>query len=81
MDCPSGPAEILEGGKAGMLTPAGDQAAFEAALVLLMTSPETREKYVAAGKAQANRFAASRVLPMWEQVLDDVLMSHRKRRR
>jgi glycosyltransferase involved in cell wall biosynthesis len=32
MDCPSGPREILQGGWADLLTPDGDEVAFQAAL-------------------------------------------------
>ena len=41
-DCPSGPREILEGGRWGMLVPVGDAKALAAALVAAMEAPGRR---------------------------------------
>lgn len=72
MDCPSGPLEILDGGSAGKLTPSGDQAAFEAGLAELLQSPALRSKYAASAKTRSRHFSLDRILPLWEEFLDDL---------
>ena len=42
-DCPSGPAEILDGGKRGRLVPVGDAAAMAEALLDSLENPPDRE--------------------------------------
>jgi glycosyltransferase involved in cell wall biosynthesis len=63
-DCPSGPAEILEGGRYGELVPVGDDAALAAALLRALDAPPAR----AALRARAAQFsleaAVERYLPV-----------------
>jgi len=42
-DCPSGPAEILEGGKWGPLVPVGDAHSLAEAIVQVLERPPDRE--------------------------------------
>ena len=48
-DCPSGPVEILEGGKYGPLTPVGDVAALAAAISATLDAPPDRSALKARG--------------------------------
>lgn len=41
-DCPSGPAEVLDGGKAGILVPPGDAKALAEAMYSIATNPALR---------------------------------------
>lgn len=68
MDCPSGPREILQDGWAGLLTPEGDELAFQKALAKLLTSAELRATYAARGKERAENYLPERIVPMWEQL-------------
>ncbi len=43
-DCPSGPDEILEGGKYGILIPVGDVEALKSAILDVLSDPEAAEK-------------------------------------
>jgi glycosyltransferase involved in cell wall biosynthesis len=46
-DCPSGPSEILDGGRVGRLVPVGDDAALAEAMVATLDSPPPRGTLVA----------------------------------
>jgi len=46
-DCPTGPGEILEGGRHGRLTPVGDPAALAAAILETLDAPTDRKALIA----------------------------------
>nr|BAL54436.1 glycosyl transferase family 1 [uncultured Gammaproteobacteria bacterium] len=77
MDCPSGPREILQDGWAGLLTPDGDEVAFQAALEKLLTSPELRRTYAERGLERAKYYSPERIIPKWEALLAQVASSGR----
>lgn len=62
-DCPSGPAEILDGGRLGPLVPMGDDAALATAILEVLAAPRDP----AAGRARAQDFA---VAPTAQAYLD-----------
>lgn len=55
-DCPTGPAEELDGGNAGMLLPVGDAPAMAAAMHSLVTDPTLREDLAARARARSRIF-------------------------
>lgn len=55
-DCPSGPAEILDGGRYGTLVPVGDDAAMAAALLSALDAPPDRARL----KTRASAFDVHR---------------------
>jgi glycosyltransferase involved in cell wall biosynthesis len=73
MDCPSGPSEILEGGAVGLLTPAEDEAAFQAALAKLLLSPALCTMYAQLGRERARFYSPERVIPIWESLLEEAI--------
>jgi glycosyltransferase involved in cell wall biosynthesis len=68
-DCPSGPAEIVEHGRNGLLVQAGDVSGLAAALDQLMSSPAERARLGESARDVAARLAPDRVLPLWDAVL------------
>lgn len=56
-DCPSGPAEILEGGRVGPLVAVGDDAALAVALARTLDAPPPPERL----RARAEHYALDRV--------------------
>lgn len=64
-DCPSGPAEILDGGRYGRLTPVGDAAALAAALADTLDAPPSP----ALLQRRSGDFTLERILPLYREVL------------
>lgn len=64
-DCPSGPMEILEGGRWGPLVPVGDAAAIAGAMITVLDDPPPR----AALTERANDFSVTRAVQRYIDVL------------
>ena len=64
-DCPSGPAEILEGGRWGRLVPVGDEAAMADALAATLAEPRSPEPL----RARAQAFSVARAVDHYESLL------------
>lgn len=56
-DCPHGPAEILAGGRYGILTPVGDEQALAEALTCALNNSELRQRLVASAQRRAREFS------------------------
>lgn len=65
-DCPSGPREILDGGRYGPLVPVGDAAALADALAATLDAPLPREVLQEAGQ----RFTAERAARAYLEVIE-----------
>jgi len=63
-DCPSGPREILEDGRFGLLTPVGDAAGLSAAMVEALAAPHDVERLRARAAAFAPAAVAGRYLEL-----------------
>jgi glycosyltransferase involved in cell wall biosynthesis len=68
-DCESGPREILDGGKYGLLVPVGDSTALAGAVARLMDDPTERARLCALGRQRAAQFDISVIGPQYLQVL------------
>jgi glycosyltransferase involved in cell wall biosynthesis len=64
-DCPSGPAEILEGGRYGPLVPVGDDAALADAMASVLAAP----RHTATLRARAAEFSVERAAGRYEALL------------
>jgi glycosyltransferase involved in cell wall biosynthesis len=64
-DCPSGPAEILEGGRYGRLVPVGDEAAMANALGATLDGPPE----AATLRQRAQAFSLDRAVDRYEELL------------
>lgn len=67
-DCPSGPAELLEGGALGPLVPVGDTEALAAAMCMRLDSPVGRERLMARAETFSVERAAARYLAILESI-------------
>ncbi|MCR3961349.1 glycosyltransferase, partial [Aeromonas veronii] len=61
-DCPSGPSELLAGGRAGELVAMDDLEALAEAMRRILQSPERRAELRAAGLARVQRYDAQSVV-------------------
>ncbi|MBZ4334412.1 glycosyltransferase [Corallococcus interemptor] len=71
-DCPSGPAEALDGGRAGVLVPMGDDAAMAQALGRVVTDAKWRDGLRQRALDRADELSAERALKAWESLLAGV---------
>ena len=55
-DCPTGPRDLLEGGKAGLLVPPGDVDAMAGAIERLLTDTELRRSLAQAALRKVETF-------------------------
>jgi glycosyltransferase involved in cell wall biosynthesis len=75
MDCPTGPREILDHGRCGLLTPAGDEHAMAAAIGMVLRDGAAQARYRQAASERVRDFLADAVLPRWEELLERVAES------
>jgi glycosyltransferase involved in cell wall biosynthesis len=68
-DCPSGPKEILQGGKFGVLVRSETPDAIVEAVVMLQESPETYRHFSELGGQRAEDFSARAIMPQWEKII------------
>jgi glycosyltransferase involved in cell wall biosynthesis len=68
-DCPTGPRELTEDGKAGVLVPVDDVGALANAFVRLATDPELRQRLGRAARTAMEAYRPDRVIRQWEYLL------------
>jgi glycosyltransferase involved in cell wall biosynthesis len=73
-DCPSGPREILENGKYGMLVPCEDPAAIATAVVTLQTNPDIGARLRKIGPSVVERFGVQAVAARWESLMQRAVL-------
>jgi glycosyltransferase involved in cell wall biosynthesis len=68
-DCPSGPREILQHGRNGLLVPAEDAVRLAQTMQELMASKDARQRLGVAAHEVCERFSLSRVMGRWLDLL------------
>lgn len=71
-DCPSGPAELLEHGKHGVMVPMEDPQALANALGRAVTDELYRKDLSRRARARAEELSAERALQAWEDILSSL---------
>jgi glycosyltransferase involved in cell wall biosynthesis len=69
VDCPSGPREILEDGRNGLLVPNDDQEALAEGLGRLLGDPGRRREFIAQGARRIEEFRAEKAVARFEQMI------------
>ena len=69
-DCPTGPGEIIDHGRTGLLVPSGDVDALAKALKSMMASPEKRAKLAAAAPEVYSDYNARSICERWKDLLE-----------
>jgi len=72
-DCPSGPAEVLQGGRCGVLVPNEDAPALAEGIRRALTDGALRRQFQACGEARAEDFAPEVTVRSFEGVLARLL--------
>ncbi len=70
-DCPTGPGDLIENDKNGLLVALDDVPEFRRGLVSLCNDPSLRERLSSAARANADRFSDQRILPQWLDVVTE----------
>jgi glycosyltransferase involved in cell wall biosynthesis len=67
-DCPSGPAEILEGGKFGLLVPVGDEEAMAAAMESVLENPRRTDL----ARSRAAEFSVDAAVTRFARIITEL---------
>ncbi|MCK8503422.1 glycosyltransferase [Myxococcus fulvus] len=71
-DCPSGPAEVLENGRHGVLVPVEDAPALAQALARAVSDEVHRKDLARKARARAEELSSAKALGAWEALLDSL---------
>jgi len=69
-DCPYGPADIITDGTDGFLVKERSYDDFSNKVCQLMDHLDLRIKMGKSGIESSNRYAESRIMPLWKQLFD-----------
>jgi glycosyltransferase involved in cell wall biosynthesis len=71
--CPSGPAEIIEDARTGLLVPPEDPSALAAAIEKLMLDEKLRFSLGAAAREVREKYSTDRIVECWSRALAEAL--------
>lgn len=72
-DCPTGPAELLDGGRYGLLVPPDDPEELAHAMQLLVRDESLRQRYTRLSVERAAAFSLSGMVVSYESLLEDMV--------
>lgn len=78
-DCPTGPREIIDDGRTGLLVPAEDVDALAAGLCELIEDPERRRAMGAAALVSSEAYAIDAVKDSWVRLYSELAAARRRR--
>ncbi len=76
-NCPTGPGEIIEDMKNGMLVPVGDEKSMAMAILKILHNPVLAEKFSIEGKKRAEFFSVKKSVGEYEKVFQTLVNEHR----
>ena len=76
-DCPTGPREIIQDGKNGLLVPTDNVAALAEAMARLMADSRLRNTLGREARDITQRYGLTAIASLWEAVLDEALEQSR----
>ena len=71
-DCPTGPGEIIDHGRNGLLAPPEDVEALAAGMLRLIEQPAERRAMGAAARADSSRYSMASVRQAWVQLFTEL---------
>jgi glycosyltransferase involved in cell wall biosynthesis len=71
-DCPTGPREVIQNGRSGVLVPDGDVDALAKAMLAVIEDPEHRRALGVGASARAKDFALDSIGPRWEALIAEI---------
>ncbi len=71
--CPSGPEEVLDNGRCGVLVPPNDEIALAEAIGDLLQDPVKRSRLIAEGRDRIREFYAQNIASVWQGMFDELL--------
>ena len=72
-DCPYGPVDIITDGSDGFLAKSGDINCYVDKVCALLENEAMRQKMGRVGQQTSQRYEASRVMPMWKNMFEQII--------
>jgi glycosyltransferase involved in cell wall biosynthesis len=76
-DCPTGPADIVDDHRNGLLVPAKDVEALSAAMMEMVSDEELRRRCAAAAVETARDYTMAAIGPKWDEMLEALVQQRR----
>ena len=68
-DCPSGPNEIIENGKSGILVTLKDEKALAQAMIKILSDSSFSQELIKNGKKRAEDFSLKNIINQYERII------------